>query len=223
MTNNLRNADEPGRARDRPPGQPAAIPASLQIEGVSHCYGARRALIPDQLHRRAGEFHDAAWPLRRRQSKMISLVTRLRHQAGRIGISAGHGSRLAKPAAAGRGVPAAYVDLDLSFTQNLLYHAALHDITGARRARAPLKCSRASALPTAPAVRCATSRRPDATAGNRACVAASPSLCCCLTRRRSARRQGARRHPQPCPAAGRSSKASACVGHPFVRRDRAQR
>jgi len=110
----------------------------------------------------------------------FSLVTRLFGiQTGRISIF-GHDIGLA-PGEALRLLGVVFqprtLDLDLSVTQNLLYHAALHGIDRREARLRAARCSRASDLPIAPAARCATSRAgPDAAAGNRAGVAASPAF-----------------------------------------------
>ena len=59
---------EPHEIAARP--DPAAVPA-LSIDGVSHSYGPRRALIDVVLQRRAGELHRAARPQRRRQEHAV--------------------------------------------------------------------------------------------------------------------------------------------------------
>ena len=108
------------------------------------------------------------------------------------------------------------LDLDLSVTQNLLYHAALHGI-GRREARLRsaevltrigladragskvrdlsggqmrrLEIARALAAPAAPAAARRSHRRP--------------------------RRQGPRRHPQTTSGSSSPSRASACCGRPI--------
>src|SRR6266404_5921861 len=85
---------------------------------------------------------------------------------------------------------------------------------GARRACAPLKCSRASALPTAPTVRCATSQaaRCDGWKSRaRCCIALA---CCYLTRRRSASTLMHALISSAMSGGWSPSKASACCGLP---------
>ena len=123
------------------------------------------------------------------KSTLFSLITRLFGiQAGRIGIF-GHDIGRA-PGEALRLLGVVFqprtLDLDLSVTQNLLYHAALHGIARREARLAQRRGARpASALPTAPAARCATS--PAARCGGwrsraRCCIGRG---CCCSTRRPS--------------------------------------
>src|ERR1700716_42012 len=114
-----------------PHGSPYPGGAALAIEGVSHSYGARRALDDVSF-----TIAPASCPALRGlngagKSPLFSVVTRLFGiQAGRISIF-GHDIRLA-PGEALRLLGVVFqprtLDLDLSVTQNLLYHAALHGI-----------------------------------------------------------------------------------------------
>jgi ABC-2 type transport system ATP-binding protein len=114
-----------------PPGPPYPRGAALAIEGVSHSYGARRALDDVSLTVAPASFTALLGLNGAGKSTLFSLVTRLFGiQAGRIGIF-GHDIYLA-PGEALRLLGVVFqprtLDLDLSVTQNLLYHAALHGI-----------------------------------------------------------------------------------------------
>jgi ABC-2 type transport system ATP-binding protein len=119
-------------------GLPAAagVPA-LSISDVSHAYGPRRALIDINFSVAPASFTALLGLNGAGKSTLFSLVTRLFGiQSGRIGIF-GHDIGLA-PGEALRLLGVVFqprtLDLDLSVTQNLLYHAALHGI-GRRDAR----------------------------------------------------------------------------------------
>ena len=114
----------------RPRHDPAATPA-LSIGGVSHSYGTRRALIDVSFAVAPASFTALLGLNGAGKSTLFSLITRLFGiQAGRIGIF-GHDISLA-PGEALRLLGVVFqprtLDLDLSVTQNLLYHAALHGI-----------------------------------------------------------------------------------------------
>ncbi len=109
---------------------PAELPA-LSIDGVSHYYGARRALKDICFTVAPASFTALLGLNGAGKSTLFSLVTRLFGiQAGRISIF-GHDIGLA-PGEALRLLGVVFqprtLDLDLSVTQNLLYHAALHGI-----------------------------------------------------------------------------------------------
>lgn len=109
---------------------PKAIPA-LAIGGVSHSYGPRHALIDINFTVAPASFTALLGLNGAGKSTLFSLVTRLFGiQAGRIGIF-GHDISL-EPGEALRLLGVVFqprtLDLDLSVTQNLLYHAALHGI-----------------------------------------------------------------------------------------------
>jgi ABC-2 type transport system ATP-binding protein len=114
----------------------AAIPA-LSIAGVSHAYGARRALIDVGFTVAPASFTALLGLNGAGKSTLFSLVTRLFGiQAGQIAIF-GHDIRRASGEALrllGVVFQPRTLDLDLSVMQNLLYHAALHGI-GRRDAR----------------------------------------------------------------------------------------
>src|SRR6201985_1538848 len=131
---------------------PAALPA-LSIDGISHAYGARRALIDVSFDVAPASFTALLGLNGAGKSTLFSLVTRLFGiQAGGIQIF-GHDIRQT-PGEALRLMGVVFqprtLDLDLSVMQNLLYHAALHGISrrdarakrgraGADRARRPCR------------------------------------------------------------------------------------
>jgi ABC-2 type transport system ATP-binding protein len=105
--------------------------AALSVGGVSHSYGTRRALIDVTFEVAPASFTALLGLNGAGKSTLFSLVTRLFGiQAGRISIF-GHDIGLA-PGEALRLLGVVFqprtLDLDLSVTQNLLYHAALHGI-----------------------------------------------------------------------------------------------
>lgn len=111
------------------PSRPDAV--ALAIEAVSHSYGARKALDDVSLAVAAGSFTALLGLNGAGKSTLFSIVTRLfAIQAGRVRIF-GHDIQR-NPGEALRGMGVVFqprtLDLDLSVTQNLLYHAALHGI-----------------------------------------------------------------------------------------------
>src|SRR3979411_2372975 len=105
--------------------------AALAIEGVSHSYGARRALDDVSFTVAPGSFTALLGLNGAGKSTLFSIVTRLfGMQAGRIRIFSHDIGR--DPGEALRRMGVVFqprtLDLDLSVTQNLLYHAALHGI-----------------------------------------------------------------------------------------------
>jgi ABC-2 type transport system ATP-binding protein len=115
-------------AENRP--DPAATPA-LSIEGVSHSYGARRALDNVSFAVAPATFAALLGLNGAGKSTLFSLVTRLFGvQAGTIRIFGHDIGR--EPGEALRVLGVVFqprtLDLDLSATQNLIYHAALHGI-----------------------------------------------------------------------------------------------
>jgi ABC-2 type transport system ATP-binding protein len=116
---------------------PAPAPA-LSIGGVSHDYGARRALDDVSFDVAPGSFTALLGLNGAGKSTLFALITRL------FGIQRGHihifGHDIGRtPGEALRLLGVVFqqrtLDLDLSLTQNLLYHAALHGIAR-REARA---------------------------------------------------------------------------------------
>jgi ABC-2 type transport system ATP-binding protein len=113
-------------------------PPALAVSGVSHFYGRRKALDDVSFSIAPASFTVLLGLNGAGKTTLFSLVTRLfatRHGAIRIfGHDVG-----AEPGAALRVLGVVFqprtLDLDLSVTQNLMFHAALHGI-GAREARA---------------------------------------------------------------------------------------
>jgi ABC-2 type transport system ATP-binding protein len=120
------------------PAQPdRAAPPALSVVGVSHSYGARRALIDVDLAVAPASFTALLGLNGAGKSTLFSLITRLfGSQAGHISIFGHDIGR--EPGEALRLMGVVFqprtLDLDLSVMQNLLYHAALHGI-GRREAR----------------------------------------------------------------------------------------
>lgn len=116
---------------DTGPQDVSAVAAALSIDGVSHAYGARRALIDVSFAVAPASFTALLGLNGAGKSTLFALITRLFGiQTGRIGIF-GHDIGLA-PGEALRLLGVVFqsrtLDLDLSVAQNLLYHAALHGI-----------------------------------------------------------------------------------------------
>ncbi|MFG1299433.1 ABC transporter ATP-binding protein [Xanthobacter sp. V3C-3] len=116
---------------------PAPAPA-LQIEDVSHAFGARRALDRVSLSVPQGGFVALLGPNGAGKTTLFSLATRLyATRAGRVRL---FGRDLdADPcgglAELGVVFQSRTLDLDLTVRQNLAYHAALHGLAG-REAKA---------------------------------------------------------------------------------------
>ena len=124
-------------AEPSPAPDPAAVPA-LSIDCISHAYGSRRALADVTFNVQPASFTALLGLNGAGKSTLFSLVTRLFGiQSGRISIFGHDISR--SPGEALRLLGVVFqprtLDLDLSLTQNLLYHAALHGI-GRREAAA---------------------------------------------------------------------------------------
>ncbi len=125
--------------------QPGDRAPALSVEGVSHAYGARRALDDVTLAVPQGGFTALLGLNGAGKTTLLSLVTRLfATKAGRIAVC-GYGIDSAPSEALRRlGVvfQARTLDLDLSVRDNLLFHAALQGIGGRearRRAQAVLE------------------------------------------------------------------------------------
>jgi ABC-2 type transport system ATP-binding protein len=135
-------SDAPAAVASSGPDSPArpetAATPALSISGVSHAYGARRALIDIDFTVAPASFTALLGLNGAGKSTLFSLITRL------FGIQSGHisifGHDITRtPGEALRLLGVVFqprtLDLDLSLIQNLLYHAALHGI-GRRDARA---------------------------------------------------------------------------------------
>src|ERR1700742_4377094 len=116
---------------DAPARQEMTETAALAISDVSHAYGARRALINIDFTVAPASFTALLGLNGAGKSTLFSLITRL------FGIQAGHISIFGHdighaPGEALRRMGVVFqprtLDLDLSVTQNLQYHAALHGI-----------------------------------------------------------------------------------------------
>jgi YVTN family beta-propeller protein len=190
------------RNRNRRTPVPGPILRRRAVDrGVSHSYGARRALDDVSFTVAPASFTALLGLNGAGKSTLFSLITRL-FGIRRPDASASSAMTSARAGEALRLLGVVFqprtLDLDLSVTQNLPITPRC-TASPARGALARARCWRASALPTAPAARCATSRRPDAAAGDRARAAASPAPAAARRGDRRPRRQGARRHPRPRP------------------------
>ncbi|MFB3134285.1 MAG: ATP-binding cassette domain-containing protein, partial [Rhodospirillales bacterium] len=106
--------------------------AALAVEGVSHSFGAKRALENVAFTVHPGEFAVLLGLNGAGKTTLFSLVTRLYHsRSGAIRIFGSDVRKKPSRALARIGVvfqqPA--IDLDLSVSQNLRYHASLHGMT----------------------------------------------------------------------------------------------
>ena len=108
--------------------------AALEIDGLTHRFGARKALDGVGLRIRPGEFTVLLGQNGAGKTTLFALITRLYHaHQGAIRVF-GQPFRDAPAAALARmGVvfQQPTLDLDLTVQQNLQYHAALHGIAGA--------------------------------------------------------------------------------------------
>lgn len=116
----------------------AMAPYALEVEGVSHSYGARKALDDVSLTVAPGQFAVLLGLNGAGKSTLFSLITRLfAARSGRISIfgcdiGAAPGEALRR---IGVVFQARTLDLDLSVMQNMMYHAALHGIGPAEARR----------------------------------------------------------------------------------------
>ncbi len=106
--------------------------AALSIDRVSHAYGPRRALDDVSFAVAPSSFTALLGLNGAGKSTLVSLITRLFGvQTGRISIFGHDIGR--EPGAALKQIGVVFqprtLDLDLSVTQNLLYHAALHGLS----------------------------------------------------------------------------------------------
>ncbi|MBR0694768.1 ABC transporter ATP-binding protein [Bradyrhizobium lablabi] len=119
-------------APDADPRQSAAVRPALSVGKISHSYGPRRALDDVSFTVAPASFTALLGLNGAGKSTLFSLVTRLFGiQSGRISIFGHDISRAPGEALRLLGVvfQPRTLDLDLSLTQNLLYHAALHGIS----------------------------------------------------------------------------------------------
>ncbi len=110
------------------------LEAALEVDHLSHAYGARKALDDVSVRIETSTFTVLLGLNGAGKSTLFALITRLFNaQRGSIRIF-GHELRR-QPGEAlkllGVVFQARTLDLDLSIWQNLLYHAALHGMTGA--------------------------------------------------------------------------------------------
>ena len=125
--------DAPTVQRMQAESRPIALAqlSALSIDRLSHAYGARQALIDVSFTVAPASFTALLGLNGAGKSTLFSLVTRLFGvQAGRISIFGHDINRTPGEALRLLGVvfQPRTLDLDLSVTQNLLYHAALHGI-----------------------------------------------------------------------------------------------
>ena len=122
----------------------AILAPALAIAGVSHAYGARKALDDVTITVEQGQFMALLGLNGAGKTTLLSLITRLFDtQTGQISVLGHRIDREPGEALRRLGVvfQARTLDLDLSVMDNLLFHAALHGIGGREarsRARAAL-------------------------------------------------------------------------------------
>lgn len=111
----------------------ARLPAALEVAGASHSYGKRKALENVGFSVAQGSFSVLLGLNGAGKSTLFCLITRLfATQKGIIRIFGFDVNRAPGEALRRLGVvfQARTLDLDLTVTQNLCYHAALHGISG---------------------------------------------------------------------------------------------
>ena len=127
------------------PEDSAATPA-LAVEGVSHSFGARKALDEVGFAIAPGAFTVLLGQNGAGKTTLFSLITRLyNNRSGAIRVFGYDVRRQSSEALARIGVvfQQRTLDLDLSVAQNLRYHAALHGMApGRARARIALELER---------------------------------------------------------------------------------
>ena len=112
--------------------------AALEVSGLSHSFGARKALDGVAFSLAPGDFTVLLGPNGAGKTTLFALVTRLHHaHGGRIAVFGRDMRREPSLALARMGVvfQQSTLDLDLTVEQNLAYHAALHGLS--RAAAAP--------------------------------------------------------------------------------------
>jgi ABC-2 type transport system ATP-binding protein len=103
--------------------------AALDVQGLSHAFGERKALDDVSFSVRAGDFTVLLGLNGAGKTTLFALVTGLYHS--RTGLIAVYGNELKrKPLAALARIGVVFqqstLDLDLTVEQNMFYHAALH-------------------------------------------------------------------------------------------------
>lgn len=107
--------------------------SGLTVEGISHDWGARRALDGVSFAVERGRFCALLGPNGAGKSTLFGMLTRLFTPRTGLIVVAGHDMAFAPRAALARmGVvfQSSTLDLDLSVKRNLLYFAALHGLSG---------------------------------------------------------------------------------------------
>jgi ABC-2 type transport system ATP-binding protein len=105
----------------------------LTVEGISHDWGARRALDGVSFSVKPGRFCALLGPNGAGKSTLFGMLTRLfTPRTGRIAIAGHDMAREPRAALARMGVvfQASTLDPDLTVKRNLLYFAALHGLSG---------------------------------------------------------------------------------------------
>ena len=114
-----------------PPTLPEAGVAALDVRGVTHAFGARKALDDVSLDVPAGSFTALLGPNGAGKTTLFSLITRLYdNRSGAIHVLGFDVRRQPAAALSRLGVvfQARTLDLELSVLDNLLYHATLHGV-----------------------------------------------------------------------------------------------
>ncbi|WP_119259186.1 ABC transporter ATP-binding protein [Shinella zoogloeoides] len=107
--------------------------SGLTVEGISHDWGARRALDGVSFTVQSGRFCALLGPNGAGKSTLFGMLTRLfTPRAGRITVAGHDMARKPRAALARMGVvfQASTLDPDLTVKRNLLYFAALHGLSG---------------------------------------------------------------------------------------------
>ncbi|MFB2550517.1 ABC transporter ATP-binding protein [Ensifer soli] len=107
--------------------------AGLAIEGVTHDWGAKRALDAVSFTVEPGRFCALLGPNGAGKSTLFGILTRLfSPRAGRVTVAGFDLARAPRAALSRMGVvfQASTLDLDLTVRRNLLYFAALHGFSG---------------------------------------------------------------------------------------------
>lgn len=107
--------------------------SGLTVEGISHDWGARRALDGVSFTVQSGRFCALLGPNGAGKSTLFGMLTRLfMPRAGRITVAGHDMAREPRAALARMGVvfQASTLDPDLTVKRNLLYFAALHGLPG---------------------------------------------------------------------------------------------